>query len=393
MKTKIAIVIPTLHGAGCEKLLSEMLFYFEKEFDIDLILYEKNIDYNIPKNINIKLVGTDNSPYHSKLYKVYRLFKRINNIGKILKSNDYKAIVSFIDGCNTNVYLAKLLYRIKIPLISAEHTINENFFNNNPFTKKFKSLFKWLLKTTYNGVDEVIVISNSMKKYLIKNIGVKNQNISVIYNGIDTNKFNLEKNKNVDFEKEFKESKIKLLNVARLDDNKNQQYLINLMPAILKEYPDAKLFIIGKGEKEKELKELINRLHLNSNVYLLGWKTNVSIYMKEVDVFLMSSKYESFGNVVVESLSCGVPVVTSRYDDVLFDIIEDDNFGKIIELDNNQEYINAIKHFINQKPKKEILHSSIRKKFDIKNTSFQYINVIKKVINEQAVNKYNNSNI
>jgi hypothetical protein len=45
VKNKLAIVIPTLHGAGCEKLLSEMLFDFEKEFEIDLILYEKSIDY------------------------------------------------------------------------------------------------------------------------------------------------------------------------------------------------------------------------------------------------------------------------------------------------------------------------------------------------------------
>jgi len=382
MKNKLAIVIPTLHGAGCEKLLSEMLFDFKKEFEVDLILYEKSIDYDMPKSINIKLVGTDNSPYHSIMYKIYRLWKRIDNIGKILKDNDYDAVLSFIDGCNTNVCLGKKLHRAKTPLISAEHTINDGFFKHNPHSKKFAWLFKYLLKMTYNGVDEVVVISNSMKKYLKETIQVTNKNITTIYNGINTNKFNLVKDTNVSFEKEFNEAKIKLLNVARLDDNKNQQYLINLMPSVLKEKSEARLFIVGKGEKEKELKNLIKKLNLEDKVFLLGWKTNVADYMKEADLFLMASKYESFGNVVAEALLSGVPVVSSLYDDVIFDILEDERMGKVIKLDNKEEYFKAILYYLDIKIDKKLLHNKVKSKFDISTTSNQYIQTIKKVINE-----------
>jgi len=382
MKNKIAIVIPTLHGAGCEKLLSEMLFEFVKEFEIDLILYEKNIDYKIPKEINIKLVGTDNSPYHSIFYKIKRLFVRINNIGKLLSQGNYKAILSFIDGCNTNVYLAKRMYRISTPLISAEHTVNDGLFTNNPYSRQFAKIYKILLRITYNGVDEVIVISKSMKRYLKDKLKVKNENLTVIYNGIDTNSFNLVKNNDIQFEQEFEEAKIKLLNVARLDDNKNQKYLIKLMPKILKLKPEAKLFLIGKGEKETELLDLIKKLYLQDKVFLLGWKTNISDYMKEVDLFLMSSKYESFGNVVVESLSCGVPVISSQYDDVIFDIIRDKTFGKIIELKNKQEFIDSIFIYLENEIDRYKLHNFIKNNFFIKKTSFKYIDVIKKVINE-----------
>jgi glycosyltransferase involved in cell wall biosynthesis len=380
MKNKIAIIIPTLHGAGCEKLLSEMLFYFEKEFNIDLILYENSIDYNIPKSINIKLLETDNSPNHSVLYKIYRLGKRINNIGKILKKNNYDVILSFIDGCNTNVYFGKVLHRVKTPLISAEHTINEGFFIHNPYSKKLAWLFKFLLKITYNGVDEVIVISNSMKKYIKDDIKVTNKNITTIYNGIDTNKFNLKINHTVEFEKDFNKAKIKILNVARLDDNKNQQYLINIMPDILKEKPNAKLFIIGKGEKEEELKNLIEKLKLNNYVYLLGWKTNVSDYMKKSNLFLMSSKYESFANVVVESLGCGTPVVTSKYDDVVYDIIENNSLGTVVEIENKKKYIKSILYYLDNEIDKNKLNDYVKNKFSIDNTIIKYMQVIKKAI-------------
>ncbi len=379
MKNKLAVVIPNLHGAGCEKLVSEMLFKFVEEFEIDLILYEKHIDYKIPENINIKLVGTDNSPYHFILYKIFRQIKRIINIGKILKQNNYDAIISFIDGCNTNVLFAKKIFKIKTPLIAAEHTINENFFNNNPFSKRFKIFFKYLSKITYNRVDEVIVISNSMKKYLQEVIKVTNQNITVIYNGIDTNKFSPTKNQNIEFEKEFKEVKIRLLNVARLDDNKNQQYLVNLMPEILKHKPEARLFIIGKGEKEEELKELIKNLDLEDKVFLLGWKTNVADYMRESNLFLMSSKYESFGNVVIESLSCGVPVIISEYDEVVFEIL-DDSMGEIVKLENKKEYINAILSWLDKDIDKNKMHQKIKEKFSIEITSKKYLEVIKKAI-------------
>lgn len=381
MKNKLAIVIPTLHGAGCEKLLSEMLFDFEKEFEIDLILYEKSIDYDIPKSINIKLVGSDNSPYHSIFYKIFRLWKRINNIGKILKSNNYDAILSFIDGCNTNVYFAKLLHNLKTPLVSAEHTINKGFFIHNPHSKKLAWLFKYLLKITYNGVDEVIVISESMKKYLKEEINVTNNNITTIYNGIDTHKFNLEKNKNIEFEKEFKNAKIKLLNVARLDDNKNQQYLINLMPDILKEKPESRLFIIGKGEKELELKSLIKKLNLENYVFLLGWKTNVSDYMKESDLFLMASKYEGFPMTIIESISVGLPVISSLSNDSIYEILKND-IGKVIKLDDEVSFTGTIISYINKKIDKNKMHQIIENKFAIDKTSSEYIKIIKKAINE-----------
>jgi glycosyltransferase involved in cell wall biosynthesis len=381
-KNKLAVVIPTLRGAGCEKTLSEMLFDFGQEFEVDLVLYAEIIDYDIPENINIKLIGTDDSPNHTILYKIFRLWKRIYNIGKILKKNKYDAIISFIDGCNTNVYLGKKLFNLKTPLITAEHTINDGFFEHNPYGKRFAKVFKFLLKITYDGADEVVVISESMKKYLYESIGVKNKNITTIYNGIDAEKFNLTKNENVQFEVEFQEAKIRLLNVARLDDQKNQQYLIQLMPNIIKEKHDAKLFIIGKGEKEEELKKLIKELNLENNVFLLGWKTNVADYLRESDLFLMSSKYESFGNVVAEALMCGLPVISSNYEDVIYEIISQSDLGATVELNDKIEYKNSIIKYLDITIDKRRIHAIFNNKFDIQKTKEEYINLIKKVIHE-----------
>lgn len=382
MKNKLAVIIPTLHGAGCEKLLSEMLFDFEKEFEIDLILYDKKIDYEIPSNINIKLIRTDNSPVHNIFYKIFRLCKRIYNIGKILKQNKYDAVISFIDGCNMNVYFSKKLFNIKTPWIAAEHTINGGFFKHNFYAKKFAKILKFLLKVTYDHANEVIVISNSMKKYIQQEIKVRNKNISIVYNGVDTVKFNLIKTENIQFESEFKNAKIKLLNVARLDDNKNQQYLIRLMPNILKEKPDAKLFIIGKGEREIELKNLIKELNLENDIFLLGWKKNVADYMRESDLFLISSKYESFGNVVAESLSCGLLVVSSNYENVIHEIIFESNLGVIVDLSDYRKYVDSVIELLNKNIDKTEIYDIFNNKFDIRKTKKEYINIIKKVIHE-----------
>ena len=382
MKSKIGIVIPTLHGAGCEKLLSEMLFEFEREFDIDLILYEHKIDYNIPNNLNIITLNSQNTASNNIIYKIIRAVKRIDKIGKTIKQNNYDAVISFIDGCNINTFLGCKLHRCKTPLILAEHTINEGFFKNNKYAKKVERLYKFLLKVTYNNADKVIVISKAMKRYMKDKLKISNE-MTVIYNGIDTKKFNLAKNKNSNLEKEFVNAKIKLLNVARLDDNKNQQYLINLMPEILKQKPEMKLFIIGKGEKENELKTLIKNLNLENKIFLLGWKNNVQDYMKEADVFVMSSKYEGFPMTIIESISVGLPVVSSLSNKSIYEVLKDKNYGQVVKLEDKKEFLNAIVYYLENKIDKEILHKYIKENFSLEKTTNEYIKTIKKAIDEK----------
>src|SRR5262249_51213960 len=73
----------------------------------------------------------------------------------------------------------------------------------------------------------------------------------------------------------------------------------------------ARLFILGDGEHEGLVRDRIARLKLDDAVRMCGFKTNPWRYMAKADVFALTSRYEGFGNVLVEAMACGVPVVAT----------------------------------------------------------------------------------
>ena len=101
-----------------------------------------------------------------------------------------------------------------------------------------------------------------------------------------------------------------LVACGRLTRQKGFPYLINAMVEIRKRLP-AHLWIVGEGEDRDALTRQIRETGLSSCVRLLGFQQNPYRYMSAADVFVLSSLWEGFGNVIVEAMACGVPVVST----------------------------------------------------------------------------------
>src|SRR5204863_9150412 len=97
---------------------------------------------------------------------------------------------------------------------------------------------------------------------------------------------------------------------GRLADAKNYPLLIDALAEVRRTVP-ARLFILGEGERETALREQIDRLGLEDAVILCGFQRNPWKYIAHAEVFALSSRYEGFGNVLIEALACGVPVVAT----------------------------------------------------------------------------------
>ena len=135
-KTRIAIITPNLQGAGWERLLSEILPFLLSSFEVDIILYEKKINYPLPKDINLISLDLSTNPNINFFAKIWRFAKRITKIGLLLKKKQYDIIFSALETTNIATYFATKFFNINKPIIVSERAINYNFFQKNLYAKK-----------------------------------------------------------------------------------------------------------------------------------------------------------------------------------------------------------------------------------------------------------------
>jgi glycosyltransferase involved in cell wall biosynthesis len=172
-------------------------------------------------------------------------------------------------------------------------------------------------------IDKIISISESAKKE-IKEYFPRKPN-SVVYNGVDTTFYknsNLKKNKN-----------LQLLFVGNLFKYKNIQFLIKNFLQLKNEFPNIHLQIIGDGEYREPIVKIINELNLNENIQLLGRVNDEELikYYSKCDIYFTASTWEFFNLPLLESMSCGKPILVSELP-VHREIILKSNAGEIFEM-------------------------------------------------------------
>lgn len=117
---------------------------------------------------------------------------------------------------------------------------------------------------------------------------------------------------------------------GRLKPLKGFAHLVDALAEVRRSVP-AHLWIVGEGEQRAELERKVERLGLKGCVRLLGFRENPYRYMAAADVFVLSSLFEGFGNVIVEAMACGAPVVATDCPYGPREIIRDGESGLLVE--------------------------------------------------------------
>lgn len=228
----------------------------------------------------------------------------------------------------------------KKPLVGTFHTLipeATHYLSKRPIIKKTAEKFAWrYLKWYYNNCDATIAPSVVIKEMLEEH-GV--ENVKVIPTGIDIQRFNT----NVSGEALRKRldlgSKKIVLTLGRLVLEKNLDVLINSALLILEEVPECKFLVVGEGPAANYYKKLIRKnglekwfLFINA---IVPYDEVPSLYAAS-DLFVIPSKFETQGLVVLEAMACGKPVVGADYL-ALKEIIRDNYNGAKFSPDSPED--------------------------------------------------------
>lgn len=284
MKT-ICFFNSTFFWGGGEKLHYDYaLAFYQKGYQVIVItapnselykrLVNKKVKVYLLKNKNISFLN----PF--KIIGLVKILKK-ENVDTILfsSSKDFKfaSIASKIAKVENIIYLRGLAVPIKASKIN-------------------KILFKHVLT-------HIIANSYATKNTILAHI--KDESIrrktDVIYHGIET----MQK---TTFKK-IKDDAIILGNAGRLTFQKGHDYLLQIAKLLKEKGLNFRLYIAGEGELKEKLMQQIIHLELTNEVYLLGFVENMEDFMSKIDIFLLTSRWEGFGYVLVEAMAKSKPIV------------------------------------------------------------------------------------
>ncbi|PLX25326.1 hypothetical protein C0580_02765 [Candidatus Parcubacteria bacterium] len=221
--------------------------------------------------------------------------------------------------------------------------------------EKFYGLRKKISQRILPKADSVRVVSERLKDKLIKDFKVKESKITVVPIFVDTS-HGLRK-------KDRGDKNFIFLSIGRLVEVKNFSLQLQAMKKVVQKFPQARLFILGKGPLEEQLKQEVKDLALEDFVEFKGWVDDINSYYQDADAFVLSSDSEGWGMVVVQAASFGLPIVMTDVG-CAGEVIKDKESGLVVPVGDSKALTASMLKIIKDKDLRERLVQGAKEVLD-----------------------------
>jgi len=242
---------------------------------------------------------------------IYNILSSTKFINDLVKKEGYHFDVACVHDWLSSIVGIIIKNETKIPLVFHVHSTEFGRSGGQG-----SEVVSYLETSTAQMADRVVTVSHAMREDLIRH-GWPEPKISVVWNGVDPERYNPNLCEKEDIEKirqryGIQQDESMLLFLGRLTWVKSIRNLIQAMPLILRDYPKTKLVILGKGEEQMDVKETASRLGIGNNVICLfefvPEKERI-LHYAAADACVFPSVYEPFGIVSLEAMAMEKPVV------------------------------------------------------------------------------------
>jgi len=360
MQKKLIIFIPSIEGGGVEKNLFIISNYLKDKINNISVISVSN-KFKNKFNHKIKFISPK-ADFWNSIGRRKKFFVGLFLLFfEILK--DRNTLVFSFQG---NVYCTLLCKLLGIKVIVRSNSAPDGWSQN-----RFKYLiFKYVL----GSADKVIVNSLEFKKKFKTKFKI---HAECIYNPL--NKKEIIRKSKIKSKIKFDKKKLKLINVGRYTDQKDQLTLLKAVNRI-KEKINFNLLLVGSGVEKENLNKYINENNLSKQVKLIDFQNNPFNLIKSSDVFILTSLYEGLPNVLLESQVLKKFIISSDCPTGPKEILLNGKAGLLFNIRDHTELSNLILHYSKNKKllsKKISIGYKNLSRFDYSRNLKKYLSVIR----------------
>ena len=326
----IAIFLRCLYSGGAERVLLNLARGFVQQgLKVDMVLAASSgaILKQLPSEIRLIDLKAE-----SKIAILPRLveYLRAENPTSMLSALHYPCEIAL---------LAKRIARVSTKIVVSEH--NHLSLEAKRIPQLSVRLTPLAARLLYPLADGIVSVSQGVAEDLAKVTNLPKQRIDLIYNPVITPELFVKAREKVNHPWFQPEEPPVILAVGRLHQQKDYPTLLRAFVRV-RQVRRCRLVILGEGPEKDNLNNLINELGIQKDVRMLGFVDNPYAYMANSRVFVLSSAWEGFGNVIAEALAVGTPVVSTNCKSGPAEILGNGKYGELIPVADPKAMAEAI---------------------------------------------------
>lgn len=310
---KVSILLPDLRGGGVERVRLVLAREFiERGHAVDFVLMQQRGELlgEVPTGARIIDLATP------------RLRNVLRPLSRYLRRERPDALLAAMWPLTGIAPVAARLAGVQTTILASEHI-------DFRMTPSLNTSVTWITKKfgclAYEQCDAVVAVSAGVADSISAVTGFPRDRVHVIHNPIKLPNANIRRSP----ANKWCHGQPKILTVGTLKSQKNHGLLLHAFSAI-RRWPNATLTIVGDGPLRLELQQLAARLGISARVNFAGFHVNPNPFYASADLFVLSSDYEGFANVIVEALAHGVPVVSTDCPSGPSEILHQGRYGRLV---------------------------------------------------------------
>jgi glycosyltransferase involved in cell wall biosynthesis len=317
---RVALFWTGLWGGGAERVMLTIAQEFSRRgitVDIVLTTTEGELKSEIPPQARVFDL------------KASRIATSLPGLANYLRNEEPPVLLTALKSANCVAIWARMIANVSTKLVISEHSTLS--LANQHSEKLTDRLFPKLMRYTYPRADGIIAVSKGTADDLASVLQLPREDIEVVYNPAVTPQLLEMAKEQVEHPWFRRENFPVVIGVGRLNEAKDFPTLLRAFKRVRQSHP-ARLVILGEGEKRTDLEELATDLDIDEWLWMPGFVSNPFKFMANSSVFALSSKWEGLGNVLIEAMACGIPVVATDCENGPSEILDEGRYGKLFLL-------------------------------------------------------------